>query len=60
MKALICDKCGRIFPPDGDIHRIYVDKVYKETFSVRVEAKWHLCDECLESVKDFIEDGKDE
>ena len=54
MKALICDKCGQIFPADGLIHGICIDG-YLTIFEPKGNAPYHLCDTCLDALKAWLD-----
>lgn len=53
-KAIICDKCGRIFPTDGEYHLICIDR--KITLFEADCADFHLCEECTSKLRQWIEE----
>lgn len=55
MNAIICDKCGRIFPKDGKYHAVCIDN-YLAIMEPRINGAYHLCDECLDRLKEWMEE----
>ena len=59
MEAVICDKCGRIFPIGGSYHTVHVDNLKAILKEYRMP-KWHLCDGCLDELNEWMEAGEDD
>lgn len=48
MRAIICDKCDKILPPNGS---------YKEVFRPFDcgECEYHLCLDCVERLREWLD-----
>ena len=54
MRAIVCDKCDKILPLDGD-YRILVPTVDDSLPAWNGESLTHLCLDCFEDFKRWVE-----
>lgn len=55
MKAIVCDKCDLILPPDGN-YKVLLPFVNMEC----EEEEHHLCDKCYERFTEWLEEREAE
>lgn len=60
MKAIVCDKCDKILPMDGD-YKVLVPMEYNELDYLQAVGgeSPHLCHECLEKFRQWVEERED-